>query len=132
MNKVHISLSTEEKLMLDKIHVITEIPKVIIKKVFLGLLLAHTIEYYDENELIIPYICKLGVNVISKIQNKTVEGVVALNATPNEALTDEIIAICNGETTKSEKYNKDKILKKIQEILEINSFDPKSFVDNLL
>lgn len=133
MGKTYIKLDNQEKLILDKIHVITEIPKAVIKKVFLGLLFAHSIEFYDENELVVPYICKLDVDVFSNtVSNNIVEGGIKLNATPSNSLEDEIIAITNGETTKSEQYNKENIRKRVQEILEIDPLSVKSFLEKLL
>lgn len=122
MTKTPIKLNNEEKLTLDKIHVITKIPKAVIKEVFFGLLKAHSIEYYGDHGIVIPYICKIKSTAIStgKVTKKGEEIKVILDAKPSESLQNEVIAILNDKVTPTEEYHKNKIKKKIESDLDIN------------
>jgi hypothetical protein len=123
MSKTQIKLNNDEKLMLDKIHVITKIPKNTIKDVFFGLLIANSIEHFGKNDLIIPYICRLMVEINQKATSKGIKANIYLKGEAAESLYNEFVAILDDKITPTEEYWKEKICKKFEIDLDVCHFD---------
>ena len=113
-------LSLEEKDFLNKIVCTSGIDQVIVKEVLQAILKMITIETYWENEeLVIPYICSLKLSSFEKIKKEGVETEVELKAKPSKHLISEIKSINEGDITPTQNLTRQKIFKEIEDTLEL-------------
>jgi len=119
MVKQIFKLSLEEKDFLDRIVSISGLDHVMVKEVLQSTLKMITIELYSgNNEIQIPYLCKLNLSSYEKLENTGVATIVETEAEPSQHLINEIRAINEGEITPTQQFTRQKIYKKIEEIVE--------------
>ena len=115
-----MKLSPEESHFLNSIAVIAGKEKSVVKDVFKAALKAFAIEIIVQNEeLIIPYLCKLKYEHVDKIVGDELQTVVSLKASPSQALIDEIRHIIEGEKSPVMFLTEKSIQKTIQNFLDI-------------
>ena len=116
-----MKLSKEEKNFLENITAISALDKKSVRTFFKSLLVACTMSVFtDENEVYIPYLCKLGITYsIDKEESLNIE----LKAEPSMELIEEIKGIVNDEDPPSKKYFQKEIFEKLKNILEIEELE---------
>lgn len=128
-----LKLSTDEKLFLDRIKVFAKKEKKEVREVFLALLMASSLQMQDQdntgdNEIVIPYICKLRFSHYEKTDKDGTKVYLQLEAIPSETLREEMDAIVHGEDTPVEKLTKKKILEIFKNTLGLDEEMPEDFI----
>lgn len=120
-----MKLTLEEKNFIERIVAISALDKKSVKTFFRSLLIASTIAVYsEEDEIVIPYLCKLKIKYNDYLDTKKGSTVkVNMYAEPCEELIAEIKAISEGEQPPSKKYIKKEIFEEIKNKLEISELD---------
>jgi hypothetical protein len=119
-----LKLTLEEKEFLQKIKAISRKDESTLMDVFISLIHCMTIAVYKEqNEIIIPFLCKLKLEYFDEATSKGTVTKIVLNAEPSEFLKQEISAISEGEDTPSLKYIKKKIFGKFKQYLDLDTED---------
>lgn len=117
-------LSVEERLQIEKLSSILKKDKTIVRDVLISILMGMTLEIYNDNdEIIIPYICKLKLDAVDISTKKGMYTQVKLQAEPLPALIEEINAIRSGETTPTEEFIKRGIFKEFQSLLDLEDVE---------
>jgi hypothetical protein len=112
-----LKLSMEEKDFLDKVVAFSGIEKTQVKEVFKALLRVTSLLLHgDNNEIYIPFICKLLIDHTDVLTDKGIKTHVKLTALPSECLRGEVTAICEGDILPTERYLKKQIIEKFQQI----------------
>jgi hypothetical protein len=119
-----MKLTLEEKNFLENIVAISALDRKTVKTLFRSLLIAVSMSVYaDENEIIIPYLCKLKIDYNDYSTNKGTKVKVNIDAEPCIELIEEIKAISEGNHPPSKKYLKKEISEEIRNQLEISEMD---------
>lgn len=116
-----MKLSKEEKNFLENITAISALDKKSVRTFFRSLLVASTMSVFtDENEIYIPYLCKLNINYdVDENGNLNIK----IDAEPSIELTEEIKSIVNNDSPPSKKYFQKEIFEKLKNILEIEELE---------
>lgn len=115
-----MKLTPEESHFLNSIAVVAGKDKSVVKSVFKAALKAFAIEIIVHNEeLVIPFLCKLKYEHVDKMIDGEMKTVVSLKATPSKALIDEITNIIEGEKSPTMFLSEKSIQKTIQKFLDI-------------
>lgn len=126
MSKRYLKLSKEERAFIKKMSVISGESEAVIKNIFLSMLMAFTIEYFDADvdyNLCIPYIANLKVDTENMATKKGLVKIVSILATASNTLKAEIKAIHNGEETPTEKMIKQKIKNRFESLITDTNID---------
>jgi len=119
-----MKLTLEERNFVEKITAISALSKRSVKTFFKSLLMACSASVYsDENEIIIPYLCKLKIKYNDYVTEKGTKVKVMLEAEPCDELIDEIKAISEGNQPPSKKFIKKEIAEELKNKLEIDELD---------
>ena len=115
-----MKLSKEERNFLENITAISALDKKSVRTFFRTLLVASTMSIFTgENEIYIPYLCKLKIDY--KVEGNELK--VNISADPSIELIDEIKSIVNDESPPSKKYFQKEIFEKLKNILEIEELE---------
>jgi len=119
-----MKLEVNEKSFLEKIIAISGIDKKVAQVFFKSLLTACTASIYaDENEIIIPYLCKLKIVYKKVLTQDGVKLEVELKADPSEELIEEIKCIVENIDPPTKVYFKKEIDKELKRGLEIDEIE---------
>ena len=119
-----MKLTLPEKNFIENITAISALDKKSVKTFFRSLLMACTMAVYsDENEIIIPYLCKLKINYTDNHTKRGNKPIVKITAEPCDELIAEIKAISEGGEPPSKKYLKQEIMEELKNKLEISELD---------
>ena len=119
-----MKLSNEEKNFLEKIIAISALDKKVGKNFFRSQLVACTIAMLSgENEIIIPYLCKLKIIYNQVLTPEGIRLDVKLEAEPSQELIEEIKCIVAEEDPPTKEYFKKEIAKELRNYLEIDEID---------
>lgn len=113
-------LTEKETLYIERIAAISCKDKSAVIDVLRACLISGTIELLSgKNEISIPFICDLKIDYKDKHTKQGLITEVELQATPNQALVREVIAISDGEETPTEAYFKKGIQSKLKQLLNV-------------
>ena len=121
-----MKLSVDEKHAIEKICAISGKDRNTVKDVLKALLIMSTLEIYmsvneDSHKIIIPYLCNLDISQSERVSTEKGGYIhVELDAHINEGLQEEIQNIAVGNLTPSKQFIKKKIVRNLQNILEID------------
>lgn len=119
-----MKLTNQEKNFLEKIIAISALDKKVGKNFFRSQLVATTISLLSgENEIIIPYLCKLKIKYNQILTPEGIKLEVKLEAEPSEELVEEIKCILAEEDPPTKVYFKKEIAKELRNYLEIDEID---------
>ncbi len=119
-----MKLTLEEKNFIENIVAISALDKKSVKNFFRSLLMASTMAIYaDENEIVIPYLCKIKIDYHDVTTSTGTKPKVTLTAEPCDELIEEITAISEGNQPPSKKYIKKEISEELKNQLEIEDVD---------
>ena len=117
MTKKYLKLSNEEKEYIKKLAVLSNSTEADITDIFLRMLIAFSLDYYDpevEFNFCIPFIANLKVSVEETETSEGIQPYVKIEATPNDSLIKEIAAISEGIETPIEGRVKGRIQDKFK------------------
>ena len=118
-----MKLSKEERNFIENIVAISALNKKSIKTFFRSLLVACTMSVFTgDDEIYIPYLCKLNIKYNKSTKNKNKINV-KLKAEPSIELIAEIENIANNRNPNSKKYFQKEIFEKLKNILEIEELE---------
>lgn len=119
-----MKLTLEERNFIENITAISALDKKSVKLFFRSLLMASTMTIYaDEEEIIIPYLCKLRISYKDNHTERGNKPIVNILAEPCDELISEIKAISEGDEPPSKKYLKKEISEELKDKLEIGDLD---------
>lgn len=119
-----MKLTKEERNFVDNIVAISALDKKSVKTFFRSLLIACTMSVFTgENEIYIPYICRLKIGYDTEDTDEGKKLNVNLMSEPAQELISEIKSILNDESPPSKKYLQKEIFEKLKNILEIEDLE---------
>jgi len=124
-----LKMSPEEKVYLDKLVAISGKDINTIREVLRAILILFSVEAYaGEEEAIIPYIGKFKFYLLDKyLPSRGSYTDVNFEMEPCISLIEELVAICDGDSTPTEEFFKKNVLTSIKDILEIGEIDISKF-----
>jgi len=122
-----LKMSPEEKVYLDKLVAISGKDINTIRDVLRSILILFSVEAYaGEEEVTIPYIGKFRFYLLDKyLPSKGSYTDVSLEVDPCISLVEELVAICNGDSTPTEEFFKKNVFTSMKDILEIEESEFK-------
>jgi len=99
------TFTNEEKIAFKKICSISTKDKTTVRDVLFAILTYAGMEAFKEdNEIIIPYLCKLKLNYKEIINEKGIESIIDVEGEPSSLLLKEFACIKNDEKPFTKKY----------------------------
>lgn len=119
-----IKLTTDERLVIEKISALSCRDLNTVKEVLKAFLIVTTSELYktidEEPRVLIPYICNLKIDYYEGSDGKIK---VSLEAEALEALENEVASIVEGEYPPSERFMRRQITKNIANVIDLDDFE---------